>query len=169
PRRHDGDLDARLESRGVDLPRADPDARRARARRRPDGGCADARHREASLRRRGRRPGQRRNRPHDRRTGPADTAVLLRQAFGGQVSIRRRIATVVAAFGLFAIAVTIWAPTVGSTSISLARAFDRSIPWDDNVDAQIFFVARLPRVLARGLLGAPLAAAGGRPPALARH
>jgi iron complex transport system permease protein len=76
------------------------------------------------------------------------------------VSIRRRIATVVAAFGLFAIAVTIWAPTVGSTSISLARAFDRSIPWDDNVDAQIFFVARLPRVLAGGLVGATLAAAG---------
>ena len=40
-----------------------------------------------------------------------------------------------------------WAPTVGSTPISLARAFDRSLPWDDNVDAQIFFVARLPRVL----------------------
>ena len=61
---------------------------------------------------------------------------------------------------MFAIAVMIWAPTVGSTSISLARAFDRSIPWDDNVDAQIFFVARLPRVLAGGLVGATLAAAG---------
>jgi iron complex transport system permease protein len=76
------------------------------------------------------------------------------------VSIRRRIVTVVAAFTVFAIAVLIWAPTVGSTSISLARAFDRSIPWDDNVDAQIFFVARLPRVLAGGLVGATLAAAG---------
>ena len=42
----------------------------------------------------------------------------------------------------------VFAPTVGSTRISLARAFDRSIPWADNVDAQIFFVARLPRVLA---------------------
>jgi iron complex transport system permease protein len=76
------------------------------------------------------------------------------------VSIRRRIVTVVAAFATFAIAVMIWAPTVGSTPISLARAFDRSIPWDDNVDAQIFFVARLPRVLAGGLVGATLAAAG---------
>lgn len=76
------------------------------------------------------------------------------------MSIRRRILTVVAAFGVFAFAVMIWAPTVGSTSISLARAFDRSIPWDDNVDAQIFFVARLPRVLAGGLVGATLAAAG---------
>jgi iron complex transport system permease protein len=76
------------------------------------------------------------------------------------MSIRRRITTVVAAFAVFAIAVMIWAPTVGSTPISLARAFDRSIPWDDNVDAQIFFVARLPRVLAGGLVGATLAAAG---------
>ena len=76
------------------------------------------------------------------------------------MSIRRRIVTVVAAFTAFAIAVMIWAPTVGSTPISLMRAFDRSIPWNDNVDAQIFFVARLPRVLAGGLVGATLAAAG---------
>jgi iron complex transport system permease protein len=49
---------------------------------------------------------------------------------------------------------------VGSTSISLARVFDTSIPWADNVDAQIFFVARLPRVLAGALVGSTLAAAG---------
>jgi iron complex transport system permease protein len=76
------------------------------------------------------------------------------------MSIRRRIFIVTTAFGLFALAVMLWAPTVGSTPISLMRAFDRSIPWDDNVDAQIFFVARLPRVLAGGLVGATLAAAG---------
>lgn len=76
------------------------------------------------------------------------------------MSIRRRIVTVVAAFGVFALAVMLWAPTVGSTHISLARAFDTSIPWADNVDAQIFFVARLPRVLSGGLVGASLAAAG---------
>ena len=44
--------------------------------------------------------------------------------------------------------------------MSLARAFDRGIPWADNVDAQIFFVARLPRVLAGALIGSTLAAAG---------
>ena len=38
--------------------------------------------------------------------------------------------------------------------------FDPSIPWADNVDAQIFFVARLPRVLAGALVGSTLAAAG---------
>lgn len=76
------------------------------------------------------------------------------------MSIRRRIITVVAAFAVFAIAVMLWAPTVGSTTISLTRAFDRAIPWQSNVDAQIFFVARLPRVLAGALVGATLAAAG---------
>ena len=76
------------------------------------------------------------------------------------MNIRRRITVVVLAFALFALAVMLWAPTVGSTPISLGRAFDSSIPWDENVDAQIFFVARLPRVLAGGLVGAALAAAG---------
>src|SRR5438045_830138 len=52
------------------------------------------------------------------------------------------------------------APLVGSTPIRLARVFDRSIPFADNVDAQIFFVARLPRVLAAALVGAALALAG---------
>lgn len=76
------------------------------------------------------------------------------------MNIRRRITVVVLAFAAFALAVMIWAPTVGSTPISLTRAFDSSIPWNENVDAQIFFVARLPRVLAGGLVGAALAAAG---------
>ena len=67
---------------------------------------------------------------------------------------------VVLAFALTCAAVMVWAPTVGTTSISLSKAFDRSIPWDTNVDAQIFFVARLPRVLAGALVGATLAAAG---------
>jgi iron complex transport system permease protein len=76
------------------------------------------------------------------------------------VNIRRRIVVVISGFALFTIAVMLWAPTVGSTPISLAKAFDRSIPWESNVDAQIFFVARLPRVIAGALVGATLAAAG---------
>ncbi|MFA5910174.1 MAG: iron ABC transporter permease [Vicinamibacterales bacterium] len=76
------------------------------------------------------------------------------------MTIRRRIVTIVVAFAAVAVAVVIWAPTVGSTSISLSRAFDSSIPWEDNVDAQIFFVARLPRVLSGAIVGAALAAAG---------
>jgi len=76
------------------------------------------------------------------------------------VTIRRRILTVVLAFAAATVVVLAWAPTVGSTPISLSRALDSSVPWAENVDAQIFFVARLPRVLSGALVGASLAAAG---------
>src|SRR5687768_18273335 len=79
---------------------------------------------------------------------------------GSSTTIRRRIAVVVLAFSALTLLVLLLTPTVGSTPISLARVFDRSLPWDANVDAQIFFVARLPRVLSGALVGAALAAAG---------
>src|SRR4029079_13464068 len=63
-------------------------------------------------------------------------------------------------FGALLLLALIIAPVVGSTSISLRRVFDRSVPFGDNLDAQIFFIARLPRVVAAALVGAALAAAG---------
>lgn len=75
-------------------------------------------------------------------------------------SIRRRLAVTIAAFGAFALLAALLAPLAGSTSISLARVFDRSVPFTENADAQIFFVARLPRVLAAAMVGATLASAG---------
>ena len=75
-------------------------------------------------------------------------------------SIRSRVVIAVLGFGGLALAAIVLAPLIGSSSISLSRAFDRSIPFDTNVDAQIFFIARLPRVLAGALTGAALAAAG---------
>src|SRR5213076_2101646 len=54
----------------------------------------------------------------------------------------------------------LFAPLVGSTPIRLSRVFDRTIPFADNVDAQVFFVARLPRVLAAVLVGGSFAVAG---------
>jgi iron complex transport system permease protein len=74
--------------------------------------------------------------------------------------IRTRLALTVAGFGAVTIVTCLLAPLVGSTSISLSRVFDRSIPFADNVDAQIFFIARMPRVLAGAVTGAALAAAG---------
>lgn len=64
------------------------------------------------------------------------------------------------AFGAFTAAVCLFAPVIGSTPIQLARVFDRSIPFADNVDAQIFFVARLPRVLGAAIVGSALGLAG---------
>jgi ABC-type Fe3+-siderophore transport system permease subunit len=74
--------------------------------------------------------------------------------------IRSRLALTMCAFGAMTIATCLTAPLAGGTSISLLRALDRSIPFADNVDAQIFFIARLPRVLAGALVGSALAAAG---------
>ena len=74
--------------------------------------------------------------------------------------VRRRLVVSVTLFGALALAATLLAPLVGSTPIALSRVFDRSIPFADNVDAQIFFVARLPRVLAAALVGAALAMSG---------
>jgi iron complex transport system permease protein len=56
--------------------------------------------------------------------------------------------------------VIVLAPLVGSTPVSLTRAFDRRIAFAENVDAQIFFVARLPRVLAAAMVGSALALSG---------
>jgi iron complex transport system permease protein len=75
-------------------------------------------------------------------------------------SIRARLAFTVSGFGALLVATCLLAPLVGSTPISLARVFDRAVPFADNVDAQIFFIARMPRVLAAALVGATLACAG---------
>jgi iron complex transport system permease protein len=74
--------------------------------------------------------------------------------------IRARLLVTVAIFATVLVLAMVAAPLWGPTSISLARAFDRAIPFADNVDAQIFFIARLPRVVAAALVGAALAAAG---------
>lgn len=74
--------------------------------------------------------------------------------------MRRRLIVTVAAFGAVTMFVCLVAPLVGSTSINLARVFDRTIPFADNTDAQVFFVARLPRVVAAALVGAGLSMSG---------
>src|SRR6188508_1286525 len=74
--------------------------------------------------------------------------------------VRRRLLWTVAGFGTLAFLACLLAPLAGSTPIQLRAVFDRSIPYADNVDAQIFFVARLPRVLAAALVGSSLALAG---------
>jgi len=76
------------------------------------------------------------------------------------MSIRGRLVSSLIGFGAIAVLTCLLAPLVGTTPISLRRVFDPSIPFDQNVDAQIFFVARLPRVLAGALVGSALASAG---------
>jgi len=75
-------------------------------------------------------------------------------------SVHTRLLWTVAGFGALALAAITLAPLAGSTDVSLARVFDRTLPYADNIDAQIFFVARLPRVLAAALVGSSLALSG---------
>jgi len=74
--------------------------------------------------------------------------------------VRRRVAVTLLSFGALTTVALLLAPLVGSTPISLARVFDRSMPFADNTDAQVFFVARLPRVVAAALVGAGLSLSG---------
>ena len=74
--------------------------------------------------------------------------------------VRRRLFVTLIGFGALTFAVMLVAPLAGSTPIHLSRVFERSIPFADNVDAQVFFVARLPRVIAAALVGAGLALSG---------
>lgn len=74
--------------------------------------------------------------------------------------IRTRLIVTTMGFGLLLLAALAIGPLLGSTSISLARVFDRAVPFADNTDAQIFFIARLPRVLAAAMVGASLATSG---------
>jgi iron complex transport system permease protein len=74
--------------------------------------------------------------------------------------VRRRLTITFAVFGGVTLLACLLAPLAGSTSIALARVFDRSLPFADNTDAQVFFIARLPRVLAAALVGAGLSLSG---------
>jgi len=76
------------------------------------------------------------------------------------MTLKRRVVRTVLGFGGLAAVTIVTAPLVGPTSISLRRVFDWSIPFSDNTDAQIFFVARLPRTLSGAMVGALFAAAG---------
>jgi len=74
--------------------------------------------------------------------------------------LQRRLIVTVGVFGALLAASLILAPLVGTAHVNLARALDRSMPFADNLDAQVFFIARLPRVVAAALVGAALAESG---------
>jgi iron complex transport system permease protein len=76
------------------------------------------------------------------------------------MTLQQRFVRTLLGFGSLAAVTIVTAPLVGPTSISLRRVFDVSTPFADNTDAQIFFVARLPRTLSGAMVGALFAAAG---------
>src|SRR5439155_23466556 len=76
------------------------------------------------------------------------------------IDVRRRLTATIALFGALTFVCCLVAPIVGSTPISLSRVFSRTIPYADNVDAQVFFIARLPRVIAAVVVGSGLSLSG---------
>lgn len=64
--------------------------------------------------------------------------------------------------GCFALMVVsvVAVPFVGSTPLDFSKVFSRSASFVDNIDAQIFFLARLPRAVAASVVGGTLAASG---------
>ncbi|HYN07771.1 MAG TPA: iron ABC transporter permease [Vicinamibacterales bacterium] len=72
----------------------------------------------------------------------------------------RRGLPIVALCFVTMVAAVLAAPFIGSTPIRAREVFSPTVAFADNVDAQIFFIARLPRALAAALVGGALAAAG---------
>ena len=60
-------------------------------------------------------------------------------------------------FFLITIAIT---PLIGSVQIDLEKALSRDLAFNDNVDANILFLARIPRIILAALTGAALSVAG---------
>ena len=84
------------------------------------------------------------------------------------MSSRSYVMTLSIFFLLFIITLGV-TPLIGSTQISLARAFSDNISIVNNVDANILFQVRLPRILLGALTGATLSVAGAIFQALLRN
>ena len=70
---------------------------------------------------------------------------------------RKQYISVIFLFLLITITIT---PLIGSVQIDLGNAFSRDLAFNDNVDANILFLARIPRIILAALTGAALSVAG---------
>jgi iron complex transport system permease protein len=84
------------------------------------------------------------------------------------MNLRSYSTTLLIFFLLFIVTLCI-TPMIGSSEISLARAFSSSLAISNNVDANILFQVRLPRILLGALTGAALSVAGATFQALLRN
>jgi iron complex transport system permease protein len=81
----------------------------------------------------------------------------------------RKIILSIGLFFLVFLTTLIIAPLIGPTSIDLGNALSGGIDATDNVDANILFLARLPRILLGAVTGAALSVAGAVFQALLRN
>ena len=73
---------------------------------------------------------------------------------------RKNYVTTIGLFFLLFLAILLITPMIGPTEIDLGKALSNDIPFSDNVDANILFLARVPRIFLAALTGAALSVAG---------
>ena len=73
---------------------------------------------------------------------------------------RKQYISVIFLFFLFFLITISITPLIGSVQIDLGNAFSRDLAFNDNVDANILFLARIPRIILAALTGAALSVAG---------
>jgi iron complex transport system permease protein len=81
----------------------------------------------------------------------------------------RKVGRIIGLFFLIFLATLITTPLIGPTTIDLGKALSGGINATDNVDANILFLARLPRILLGAITGAALSVAGAVFQALLRN
>ena len=69
---------------------------------------------------------------------------------------RKNYVTTIGLFFLLFLAILLITPMIGPTEIDLGKALSNDIPFSDNVDANILFLARVPRIFLAALTGAAL-------------
>ena len=84
------------------------------------------------------------------------------------INKKRYLATIVVFAFILALTMTL-APLIGPTRINLIKALSREAAFNDNVDANILFLIRLPRILLAAITGAALAVAGAAFQAILRN
>ena len=73
---------------------------------------------------------------------------------------RKQYISFIFLFFLFLLITITITPLIGSVQIDLGNAFSRDLAFNDNVDANILFLARIPRIILAALTGAALSVAG---------
>ena len=73
---------------------------------------------------------------------------------------RKQYISVIFLFFLFFLITITITPLIGSVQIDFGNAFSRDLAFNDNVDANILFLARIPRIILAALTGAALSVAG---------
>lgn len=81
----------------------------------------------------------------------------------------RKFATGIGLFFLFFLTTLVITPLIGPTSINIGHALSGGFDSTDNIDADILFLARLPRILLGAVTGAALSVAGAVFQALLRN